>query len=102
MKVMGHFSLYCESCADYFTLRRFLRARSYDLDKAVKMWLDHVAWREANGVDDILQSFYFSEREKFLAAYPQGYHKTDKMVNVHAASALPACLKHACLKGCVR
>eukprot|EP00955_Chlamydomonas_euryale_P065661 359303-Chlamydomonas_euryale.AAC.7 len=57
--------------ADYFTLRRFLRARSYDLERATAMWLNHVAWKKDFGVDTILQDFYFNERDEFLEAYPQ-------------------------------
>ncbi|KAG2453492.1 hypothetical protein HYH02_001712 [Chlamydomonas schloesseri] len=64
---------------DFFTLRRFLRARTYDFDKAIKMWTDHVHWRRENNVDTILQDFHFDERDKFLDAYPQGYHKLDKV-----------------------
>ncbi|GIL46910.1 hypothetical protein Vafri_3772 [Volvox africanus] len=63
---------------DFFMLRRFLRARTYDLDKATKMFNDHIIWRKDHHVDTILQDFYFAERDKFLAAYPQGYHKLDK------------------------
>jgi hypothetical protein len=45
--------------ADYFTLRRFLRARSYDLEKATAMWLNHLAFKNEWKVDSILQDFYF-------------------------------------------
>lgn len=69
-----------DSCADYYTLLRFLRARNYELDKAMKMWLDTIEWRKEYEVDTILDSFVFHEREQFLMAYPQGYHKTDKLV----------------------
>ncbi|KAG2498876.1 hypothetical protein HYH03_003068 [Edaphochlamys debaryana] len=64
---------------DYYTIRRFLRARTYDFDRAQKMWSDHQEWRDQHKVDTLLQDFYFNERDKFLAAYPQGYHKLDKM-----------------------
>ncbi|GLC37831.1 hypothetical protein PLESTB_001481100 [Pleodorina starrii] len=63
---------------DFYMLRRFLRARTYDIDKATKMFHDHMHWRKDHHVDTILQDFYFTERDKFLAAYPQGYHKLDK------------------------
>lgn len=66
---------------DYYTLLRFLRARNYELDKAMKMWLDTLEWRKEYDVDTILDSFMFHEREQFLMAYPQGYHKTDKLVS---------------------
>lgn len=32
--------------ADFYKLRRFLRARSYDVEKATAMWLDHMRWCE--------------------------------------------------------
>jgi len=59
---------------------RFLRARNYEFDKAVKMWMDTLEWRREYEVDGILDNFMFHEREQFLMAYPQGYHKTDKLV----------------------
>lgn len=66
---------------DYYTLLRFLRARNYELDKAMKMWMDTLEWRKEYEVDAILDAFVFHEREQFLMAYPQGYHKTDKLVS---------------------
>jgi hypothetical protein len=73
-------------CADYYTLLRFLRARNYIYDKAVKMWLDTIEWRKEYDVDNILENFVFHEREQFLMAYPQGYHKTDKLVCAQGGS----------------
>lgn len=32
-------------------------------------------------VDDIIHKFQFHERDVFLSLYPQGYHKTDKLVS---------------------
>mmetsp|Transcript_38738 Transcript_38738/g.86147 ORF Transcript_38738/g.86147 Transcript_38738/m.86147 type:complete len:516 (+) Transcript_38738:123-1670(+) len=64
---------------DYYILRRFLRARSYDLEKATTMWLNYLNWKKEFQVDTILQDFYFGERDRFLDFYPQGYHKLDKM-----------------------
>ena len=32
-------------------------------------------------MDNILESFVFHEKEQFLMCYPQGYHKTDKLVS---------------------
>lgn len=72
--------------ADYYTLLRFLRARNYVFEKAIKMWMDTLEWRREYEVDTILENFVFHEREQFLMAYPQGYHKTDKLVG--AASNL--------------
>ena len=65
---------------DFHTLLRFLRAREYEVDKALSMFLDHLQWRQENRVDHILHEFDFKEREEFLSIYPQGYHKTDKKV----------------------
>lgn len=64
---------------DYYVLRRFLRARSYDLEKAALMWFNNLKFKQEFGVDTILQDFYFNERDEFLECFPQGYHKTDKM-----------------------
>ncbi|KAF5839566.1 CRAL-TRIO domain-containing protein [Dunaliella salina] len=64
---------------DYYLLRRFLRARSYDLEKATAMWMNNVAFKKEFNVDTILEDFVFEEREPFLEAYPQGYHKCDKL-----------------------
>jgi hypothetical protein len=71
---------------DYYALLRFLRARNYDPDRASAMWRDSLEWRAALGADAMLDppgrgGFVFHEREQFLMAYPQGYHKTDKMVS---------------------
>lgn len=64
---------------DRFYLRRFLRARQHDLNRAKTMFMAHLKWREANGLDTILEDFHFEERDAFLSLYPQGYHKTDKL-----------------------
>ena len=63
---------------DYY-LRRFLRARSHDLNKAQTMFVSHLEWRKEFGTDTILEDFVYDEREAFLALYPQGYHKVDKL-----------------------
>lgn len=44
------------------------------------MFLAHLQWRADNGIDTILTDFHFGERDAFLSLYPQGYHKTDKLV----------------------
>ena len=66
--------------ADKYRLRRFLRARQHDLKRARAMWADDVKWRKEFGADSILENFHFHERDAFISVYPQGYHKTDKMV----------------------
>lgn len=67
--------------ADMHMLRRFLRARSHDLAKARAMFLAHIQWRKEFGVDE-LDNFEFTERDAVISLYPQGYHKTDKLVCV--------------------
>ena len=58
-----------------------MRARQHDLDRAYTMLSNHIAWRKETGADTIMDSFRFDERDSFLTIYPQGYHKTDKMVS---------------------
>ena len=64
---------------DRYYLQRFLRARQHEMDRALAMFLEHLRWRREFGADTILEDFYFDERESFLALYPQGYHKVDKL-----------------------
>jgi len=56
-----------------WTLLRFLRARDYHTKRAASMFMNHLAWRETYGVDDILEKD-FPEREAILRLFPQGYH----------------------------
>lgn len=61
--------------------RRFLRARNHDVPKAKAMFMAHVQWRKEFGADT-LDQFMFQERDAVISLYPQGYHKTDKMVSL--------------------
>ena len=45
------------------------------------MYANHVKWRKEFGVEHIISDFQFHERDAFLSLYPQGYHKTDKLVS---------------------
>lgn len=60
--------------------RRFLRARNHDVQKAKAMFMAHIHWRKEFGADT-LDEFVFHERDAIISLYPQGYHKTDKMVS---------------------
>lgn len=44
------------------------------------MLSNHIAWRKETGADTIMETFRYDERDSLLTIYPQGYHKTDKMV----------------------
>lgn len=68
---------------DMYLLRRFLRARQHNIPKAKTMILSFLKWREENNIDAILRDFHFSERTAFVQQYPQGYHKTDKLVRAN-------------------
>jgi len=68
------------SLTDKYYIRRFLRARQHDLPRAKHMYAEHVQWRREFKVAEIVKDFNFHERDMFLTLYPQGYHKTDKLV----------------------
>ncbi|KIY52580.1 hypothetical protein FISHEDRAFT_35007 [Fistulina hepatica ATCC 64428] len=59
-------------------LLRFLRARKFDYVKSKEMLLNAEQWRKDFGVDEIVSSFNFPEKEQVNKYYPQYYHKMDK------------------------
>ncbi|THU80021.1 CRAL/TRIO N-terminal domain-containing protein [Dendrothele bispora CBS 962.96] len=56
---------------------RFLRARKWNVANAKTMLLSAEQWRKDFGVDEIMKSFDFKEKEEVDKYYPQFYHKTD-------------------------
>ncbi|THW83048.1 hypothetical protein D6D15_09848 [Aureobasidium pullulans] len=65
---------------DTLTMLRFLRARKFNVEHAKQMFVDCEKWRKdfGGGVDHLLQTFEYKEKEQVFKYYPQYYHKTDK------------------------
>ncbi|KAJ8080591.1 hypothetical protein PM082_017425 [Marasmius tenuissimus] len=67
------------------TLKRFLRARKYDLVQAKKMFRDAQHWRqtvEGVGIDELykqIDPFDYPERKDVFECWPMWFHKTDKV-----------------------
>ncbi|KAJ4482151.1 CRAL-TRIO domain-containing protein [Lentinula aciculospora] len=67
--------------ADDGTLKRFLRARKYNLKDAKKMFVDAQNWRKEVKLDELydkIDPFDYPEREAIFDCWPMWFHKTDK------------------------
>lgn len=56
---------------------RFLRARKFNLQQSLEMFIKCEKWRKEFGVDDLIKNFHYDEKEAVSKYYPQFYHKTD-------------------------
>ncbi|RLV90820.1 SEC14 cytosolic factor [Spathaspora sp. JA1] len=63
---------------DDASMLRFLRARKFQLELSLEMFVNCEKWREEFGVNTILQDFHYEEKPIVASMYPQYYHKTDK------------------------
>ena len=63
---------------DDHDILRFCRARKFDLQKIQIMWQNFINWRNEQGVDDIIETYNYSERAVVEEVYPHGYHGVDK------------------------
>ncbi|KAM0749641.1 hypothetical protein T439DRAFT_314976 [Meredithblackwellia eburnea MCA 4105] len=59
-------------------LLRFLRARKFDIPKAKIMWIDTQKWKESFKVDELYETFEYTEKAEVDKLYPKFYHKIDK------------------------
>ena len=41
--------------------------------------MDCEAWRKETGLDDLVATWEYPEKEKIFEYYPQYYHKTDRV-----------------------
>jgi hypothetical protein len=63
---------------DEYDLLRFCRARKFDLGLVQLMFTNFIKWRQEEGVEDVMNTYEFPEREQVQVVYPHGYHMTDK------------------------
>jgi hypothetical protein len=76
--ILGAQNAYDKSMHDDSCLLRFLRARKFDLNEAIKMWVEKEKWALEFGVEDIISSFIFPKWKQVKEFYPRFYHKQDK------------------------
>lgn len=50
---------------------RFLRARKFDLPKAKIMWIDTQKWKKSFKVDELYETFNYTEKDQVNTLYPR-------------------------------
>lgn len=58
---------------DKYTLLRFMKARQWDVDKALAMYSNMVAWRSKEKVEALYLDFVFEELGDLMPFYPHYY-----------------------------
>ncbi|KAJ3775527.1 CRAL-TRIO domain-containing protein [Lentinula raphanica] len=67
------------------TLKRFLRARKYNLKDAKKMFIDAQNWRKNVKLDELYEKidpFDYPEREAVFDCWPMWFHKLGRPINL--------------------
>ena len=64
---------------DEADILRFCRARKFDNDKVRTMITNFAEWREAEGIDNLYETWYWPDKVAFKELYPYGIHKTCKL-----------------------
>jgi hypothetical protein len=72
------------SCADHYALRRFLRARNWDVGLAKALWINSMAWRTSFGADKMLDEHVLTpeRRKRLIDLFPHGLHGVDMVVSI--------------------
>mmetsp|Transcript_2354 Transcript_2354/g.3912 ORF Transcript_2354/g.3912 Transcript_2354/m.3912 type:complete len:337 (-) Transcript_2354:688-1698(-) len=60
------------------TLLRFLKARQWNEEKALHMYLHMMKWREENKIDELYETMDYPQLKALVPHYPHFYHKQDK------------------------
>lgn len=63
---------------DKCSLLRFLKARQWDVDKAMVMYLKMSNWRKEHDVDGLYDTYEFPELDQVIPFYPHFYYMVDK------------------------
>ncbi|KAJ4468981.1 CRAL-TRIO domain-containing protein [Lentinula lateritia] len=73
------------------TLKRFLRARKYNLRDAKKMFIDAQNWRQSVKLDELykkIDPFDYPEREAVFDCWPMWFHKLGRPLNLQFLGGL--------------